>query len=177
MTRRLVVVAIALVAGAAVAGPPERVIDLPETPAEIVLPTGWTELPLPEVANKPVAAYRSPAGVSVVITRAGLHNPEAWSERKRGAYVDQVEAGVSAAADGYQRKKRTILKVQGVPAADLELSRKVDGAREDVLMRFLFFRTYTLTLAATGSREQLRKDRTALEAVVRRFGPPKGYVP
>ena len=177
MIRGAAVATVLALSASAVAGPGERVIDLPETPAELVLATGWTEVALPEIPNKPVAAYRSPAGIAVVITRAGLHNPEAWSERKRGAYVDEVEKGVSAAAGGYQRKKRTVLKVSGVPAADIELSRLVDGVREDVVIRFLFFRTYTLTLAASGPRAAMRKDRAALDALVRRFGPPKGYVP
>ena len=121
-------------------------IDLPDTPAEITVPATWTATPIPEVAARPVAAYESPAGARVVITRAGAHNPEAWSERRRTKYADQVEAGVTAATEGYQRKRRAIQKVNGVPVMDLELSRVVGGKREDVVLRFVFFRTYTLTV-------------------------------
>jgi hypothetical protein len=151
----------------------DKPIDLPDTPAEITLPPTWTETPIPDVTARPVVAYESPAGAHVVITRAGAHNPLAWSERSRPKYADQVEAGVTAATDGYIRKRRTIQKVNGVPVMDLELSRKVAGVREDVVMRFVFFRTYTLTLAAVMSR----KDRPAVDAIAKSFGPPKGYIP
>jgi hypothetical protein len=148
-------------------------IDLPDTPAEITVPASWTPTPIPEVAARPVAAYESPAGARVVITRAGAHNPEAWSERRRTKYADQVEAGVTAATEGYQRKRRAIQKVNGVPVMDLELSRVVGGKREDVVLRFVFFRTYTLTVAAVAPG----KDRAAVAAIVKSFGPPKGYDP
>lgn len=170
MTRAVVVVVVSLISAPAAADKP---IDLPNTPAEITLPAGWSETPIPEVAARPVVAYQSAAGAHVVITRAGAHNPLAWSVRNRTRYADQVEAGVTAATSGYTRKRRTIQKVNGVPVMDLELSRKVDGAREDVVMRFVFFRTYTLTLAAIAAK----KDRAALDAIVKSFGPPKGYIP
>ena len=38
---------------------------------------------------------------------------------------------------------------------------------------FVFFRTYTLTLAAITSK----KDRAAVDAILKSFGPPKGYIP
>jgi hypothetical protein len=165
-------------AGTAAAGDAERPggdtpIDLPETPAEITIPANWTSTPIPDVVAKPVVAYESPAGAHVVITRAGAHNPLAWAERTRTKYADQVEAGVTAATEGYQRKKRSIQKVNGVPTMDLEISRLVDGERETVKMRFVFFRTYTLTLAATAPA----KDRSTVDAILASFGPPKGYIP
>lgn len=169
---RAVLVALVFASSTAAAGT-DQPIDLPDTPAEITVPPNWTVTPIPEVTAKPVAAYESPAGAHVVITRAGAANPQAWLERTRAKYADQVEAGVTAATDGYQRKRRSIQKVNGVPTMDLELSRVVDGTREDVVMRFVFFRTYTLTLAAVGPS----KDRGAIEAIVKSFGPPKGYIP
>jgi hypothetical protein len=168
---------VARATAAPAATPPPTVdgtpIDLPDTPAEITVPATWAAAPIPEVAARPVAAYESPAGARVVITRAGAHNPEAWSERRRTKYADQVEAGVTGATEGYQRKRRAIQKVNGVPVMDLELSRVVGGKREDVVMRFVFFRTYTLTVAAVAPG----KDRAAVAAIVKSFGPPKGYDP
>lgn len=164
---------IALAAAAAPAAADDTPIDLPDTPAEITVPANWTSSDIPDVRAKPVVAYESPAGGHVVITRAGAYNPQAWIERTRAKYCDEVETGVSAATDGYKRKKRSIQKVNGVPTMDLEMSREVDGKREDVVMRFVFFRTYTLTLAAIGPA----KDKASIAAIAKSFGPPKGYVP
>jgi hypothetical protein len=170
---RLAVAAGFVLALAAPAAADDTPIDLPDTPAEITVPANWTTSTIPDVRAKPIVAYESPAGGHVVITRAGAYNPQAWIERTRAKYCDEVETGVSAATDGYQRKKRSIQKVNGVPVMDLELTREVDGKREDVVMRFVFFRTYTLTLAAVGPA----KDRTAIAAIAKSFGPPKGYDP
>lgn len=173
MTRSLALSAILLASAATTAAADDTPIDLPDTPAEITVPANWTTSAIPEVRAKPVVAYESPAGGHVVITRAGAYNPQAWIERTRTKYCDEVETGVSAATDGYQRKKRSIQKVNGVPVMDLELTRDVDGKREDVTMRFVFFRTYTLTMAAVGPA----KDKAAISAIAKSFGPPKGYVP
>jgi hypothetical protein len=162
-------IVVALAAPAAADGP----IDLPSTPAEVTIPASWSSAEIPEVASAPVAAYKSPGGTHVVITRAGAYNPQAWSARGREKYCDEVERGVSGATDGYQRKRRTVQKVNGVPTMDLEISRKVDGVREEVVMRFLFFRTYTLTLAAVLPS----KDKSSVTSILKSFGPPKGYVP
>jgi hypothetical protein len=182
------VVGLALGAGQAAAGPSagsgagasgaggaaaSGAIDLPDTPAEITVPGSWKVSALPDVEGKPVAAYESNAGGRVVITRANAHNPEAWLQRTRTRYADAVEAGVAKATEGYKRKTRTVQKVNGVPCMDLEISRTVDGVKEDVVLRFVFFRTYTLTAAAIGPK----KDRAAITAILRSFGPPKGYIP
>jgi len=173
MTGRLAVSLLLVLAAAAPAAADDTPIDLPDTPAEITVPANWTTSDIPDVRAKPVVAYESPAGGHVVITRAGAYNPQAWIERTRAKYCDEVETGVSAATDGYKRKKRSIQKVNGVPTMDLELTRDVDGKREDVVMRFVFFRTYTLTMAAVGPA----KDKAAITAIAKSFGPPKGYVP
>jgi hypothetical protein len=148
-------------------------IDLPDTPAVITVPGTWKASTLPDVEARPVAAYESASGGRVVITRANAHNPEAWLERTRARYVDAVEAGVEKATAGYKRKARTVQKVNGVPCMDLEITRTVDGVKEDVTLRFVFFRTYTLTAAAVGPK----KDKAAIAAILKSFGPPKGYIP
>ena len=183
------VVGLALLAGQATAGPSGSAsgsgastgtatgsgtpIDLPDTPAVITVPGTWKTSTLPDVEAPPVAAYESASGGRVVITRASAHNPEAWLERTRARYVDAVEAGVEKATTGYKRKARTVQKVNGVPCMDLEITRTVDGVKEDVTLRFVFFRTYTLTAAAVGPK----KDRAAIAAILKSFGPPKGYIP
>jgi hypothetical protein len=172
---RAAVVVAALAALAALAAPAaaDGPIDLPETPAEITIPDSWRTSEIPEVRSRPVVAYESAGGALVVITRAGAYNPQAWAERTRAKYCDEVERGVSDATNKYQRRRRSIQKVNGVPTMDLEISREVDGVKEDVVMRFVFFRTYTLTLAAVGPS----KERSTLQSIAKSFGPPKGYVP
>jgi hypothetical protein len=64
-----------------------------------------------------------------------------------------------------------VQKVKGLPTMDLELTRVVEGRRETVAMRFLFFRTYTLTLAASGTRDAMKRDRKALDRLISRFAP------
>jgi hypothetical protein len=168
------------------------VLDLADTPTVLVIDDStWSVIALAKQAPPPsekdkfsilppprppepdvsVAIVKSKSGIAAAVTRASAPNPDAWRERTRAAYVDEIERGVSSIA-GYKRVKRVVSKVNGVPAMDLEFTRTVDGKRETVVARFLFWRTYTLTLAASGTKDAMRRDRKKLDQLIKRFGPP-----
>lgn len=127
---------VATVAPAAVADP----LDLPNTPASIEVPSGWTRFDVPGV----VAAFRGPHGVVAAVTRAPVANPDAWRSKTRAAYLARIERGAVAASPGQRVVKRHAGTVGRVPALDLEL-RRADGTR--VVIRVLAYRTHTIAVA------------------------------
>lgn len=138
-------------------------ITLPRTKVVLDLPGTWTKL---DHANL-VAAYRSPEGLALAVTRAQVPNPDAWRPKTRDTYADQIERGAIAAVAGQRRIGRKLGEANGVPALDLEL-RRADGTT--VVLRVLLFRTYALALAI-----EIPKGKSLDEArsITTRFAPPK----
>lgn len=154
VTRALL--ALLVLAGGAAAD----VVDLPNTRATVTVDAAWTSVTAPGL----VAAYKTQAGHLLAITRAQVPNTDAWREKTRDAYVDQIERGLVAAGD--KRTERKVHTLHGVPVLDAEL-RKKDGAT--VLVRILLFRTYALSLAIEVPRGA---DGKLARAVVATFTPP-----
>jgi hypothetical protein len=157
---------------------PAAPIDLPDSPAELRLDPAWQAIAVPPgTAEPPVAAWRHPTGAVLVVTRAAAPNPDAWRVKSRPAYADEVEAGTRAAAAGYRRRARSMHDVRGVPALDLSFRRGHGASAEVVSMRFLFFRTHTMTAAVAVPDARWRKAQRTAEAAVTGLGLPEGYVP
>ena len=126
--------------------------------------------------------------VVLVVSRGDASNPRAWSKRRRPSLLAEVEAGLAAAASKYRKigKGRDFFAA-GVPAFDFELERDVpvtsdDGIatkhrRERVVVRFLFFRTYTLVLTIAGPPKAVRAARGESDRVRASFSPPADYQP
>lgn len=171
MGRRGLAVGVTLIIGAAASNRaasalprPAAIVDLPETPAQLVLDEKW--LAEPDGADdadrsglmRVVALYRdrgSATGLSLVVMRFDAPNAAAWRPTTRAAYLDDIEAGIAAACPsaasavrtscrGYRRIKRVLFHSQGVPAMDLHA---VNQAGATLLFRLLLFRTYTILAA------------------------------
>jgi hypothetical protein len=138
-------------------------IALPRTKALLQLPTGWKQLD----ATSLVAAYRSPSGLVLAITRAQVPNFDAWRDQTRVAYADQIERGAIGAAPGQRKLARKLRDAGGVPALDLEL-RRADGTT--LVLRMLLFRSYTLALAIEVPRGTTLDEARGITA---KFAPPK----
>jgi hypothetical protein len=142
---------------------PAAIVDLPDTPAQLVLDEKW--LAEPDGADdadgsglmRVVALYRdrgSATGLNLVVMRFDAPNAAAWRPTTRAAYLDDIEAGIAAACPsaasagtscrGYRRIKRVLFHSQGVPAMDLHA---VNQAGATLLFRLLLFRTYTILAA------------------------------
>jgi hypothetical protein len=156
-------------------------LDLPDTPAELTLPAGWTPLPLPPTAAvAPLGAWHHPSGATLVVTRAAAPNPDAWREKTRAAHAEEVEAGTRAAAPRYQRRERRLLDVAGVPAMELSFRRAVGASgreREVVSIRFLFFRTHTVSVAIAVPEKRWNRARGVAKAGMAALALPAGYAP
>jgi hypothetical protein len=140
------------------------VITLPNSKVTIDLPKTWTA----QQAEGVVLGAKGPASEILAITRAPVPNPDAWRTKKRDAYVDQIERGVSAKVKGYKRVSRKLLEVATVPVLELEAKRD-DGAT--LVFRILLYRTYALALAIEVPKRGSPKDARAIAAS---FTPASG---
>jgi hypothetical protein len=176
----LAAIAVVTIAAAPAAAQPPAALDLPDTPAELTLPAGWQPLALPPDATvAPIGAWHHPSGATLVVTRAAAPNPDAWREKTRAAHADEVEAGTRAAAPRYQRRERRLLEVAGVPALELSFRRAVGPGkgREVVAIRFLFFRTHTVSVAVAVPEARWGKARGVARAALGALALPAGYAP
>lgn len=134
----------------------------------------WTELPAPERDDagdaRIVAGYRhADSDALVAITRVEVANPRAW--RSDEGFFDEVEAGVESASARFERFHERQQRVGAVPALDLGFRRDTERGREVVLMRFLFFRRYTLALALRAPARSWRRHQRTFRALVESFTP------
>lgn len=163
--------AIALMAGHAVAG-----VRVAEHQFQLDQLDGWSELPGAERGDAAnvliVAGYRHAGGALLAITRMGLANPRAWGDDDD--FFAEVEAGIESASARYQRFHRRQQRVNKVPALDLGFRRDTERGREVVLMRFLFFRRYTLALALRAPAPAYRRHERAFRALLESFTPYLG---
>jgi len=141
---------------------------------------GWRELPASERGDAAdvliVAGYHhAGSGAVLAITRMAIANPRAWDDDDDDFFAE-VEAGIESTSARYQRFHRRQQRVNKVPALDLGFRRDSERGREVVLMRFLFFRRYTLALAlrvpAPAHRRHERAFRALLESFAPYLGPP-----
>jgi hypothetical protein len=132
-------VAIALATGIAHA---ETIVELPDTPTQLVLDDAWHQIETK--GAQPVAAYRHEAGLVLAVTRADTPNADAWIGARKQAYADAVERGIRDALPGYKRLSKRLVDAAGIPVLDVE-ARRAGGAT--VVLRVLLYRTYALSLA------------------------------
>jgi hypothetical protein len=138
---------------------------------------GWSELPGGARGDAGsllmVAGYRhAGSGALLAITRMNLANPRAW--RDDDDFFAEIESGIESASARYQRFHHRQQRVSKVPALDLGFRRDSERGREVVLMRFLFFRRYTLALALRVPAPAYRRHERALRTLVTSFAP---YLP
>lgn len=169
-------------------------LELADTPATMSLDERWRPVePAPAYPPtlpadrlgpaKLVAAYRRPdrrgakVDASLVVVRFDAPNPAMWRKATRRAALEALEealhASCAAAATAARCAKlgaRKELMLGQVPAAQW----RARARGRTVLMRMLFFRTYTLAALAEvprGSRE-LAAARAAIESFAPPLAPP-----
>jgi hypothetical protein len=135
---------------------------------------GWSELPVRDRGDagnlQVVAGHRhARSGAVLAITRMNLVSPRSRDHEE--AFLAGVEDGIENASARYQRFHRRQQRVARVPALDLGFRRDSARGREVVLMRFLFFRRYTVALAVRVPARAYRRHERALRKLVESFEP------
>ena len=138
------------------------VVAIPNTKATFTVEDSWKVATAPSI----VTAYRGPKGETLAITRAQVPNADAWREKTRAKYIEDVERGALAAIKGAKRVSHKVGEANGVPTLDLEV-RRDDGAT--IVLRYLLFRTYALALAIEVPRGTAAADARAIAST---FAPP-----
>jgi hypothetical protein len=139
-------------------------VPLPDTKAQLDVPASWTALP---THRDLVAAYKSPTGHVLAVTRAKVPNVSAWIKDSREAYAVEIERGALAAAPDQVKVSRKISEVNGMPAFDLEL-RRPGGIT--IVLRVVLFRSYALAATIEVPKGG---DVEVARAILARFAPPK----
>lgn len=137
-------------------------VVLPNTKATFSVDDAWKVVAAPSI----VAAYRGPKGEVLAVTRAQVPNADAWREKTRGKYIEDVERGAMAAIKGAKRISHEVGETNGVPTLDLVVKRE-DGAV--IVIRYLLFRTYALAIAIEVPRGGSPSEARAIAAS---FAPP-----
>lgn len=136
----------------------------------IEVPEGWSGTGASAGEPVIVSGYRHErSGARLAITRVDYPNPGAW--RQKDAFFEEVEDGVREAAPGYTRLHRQRRRLGKVPAMDLFFRRRTGDGTQVVLLRFLFFRRYTLALALASPARAYRRHGRAHRALVDGFVP------
>lgn len=143
---------------------------LPETRATLDLDTRTWRTVEPTPAGL-VAAYTTTTG-ALAITKTRIPNPDAWRDKTRDAYVDEIERGVATSVPGYKRTKRTIVSAADTPRKDGTgeapyVDIEATTSRNTVLvMRVLLYRTYALSIVVETPRSGTASARSAARALV-----------
>jgi hypothetical protein len=161
-----------LALAAAAAAADTRAVTDEQHRYQLEVPARWQPAgPLPDTGGAAVAGWRDPGSdAALAISRVDYPNPDAW--RNRQPFFDEVENGLAAATAGFERLHRRVHRLGRVPAMDLFFRHRGPGDGDEiVLMRFLFFRTYSMTLALSLPAGDYRASRRALAALVDSFQP------
>lgn len=159
-TALVALVAAGLAAGVAQA---ETVVEVPKSSARLTLDDGWWRRTHTFPDN--IEIYEHERGSRLVLTRADIPNPDAWVDRKRQAYVDQVEKGIARSVAGYKRVARKVGRAGSVPTLDLEAK---TSRGTTLVIRVLLYRTYSVS---AGIEVPERGDVAAARAILKAFGP------
>jgi hypothetical protein len=138
---------------------------------------GWSELPVTGRRDDTetalvVAGHRHATGALLAITRMNVSNQRAW--RQDDGFFAEVEAGVERASPGYDRFHRKQHRAGSVPVLDLAFRQRTARGREVVLMRFLFFRRYTVVFALRAPASAYRRHDRTWRALHESFTPTSG---
>jgi len=115
-----------------------------------------------------VAAFRGPS-LRAAITRVSAPNHRAW--RKDVQFFKEVEDGLARSVPSYKRLRQRQHKLGKVPALDLDFRRQRGSSAEQVVARFLFFRTFTITLMVAIPAKASRLERKRVLELRETFKP------
>ncbi len=135
------------------------------------LPAGWQATTPAEGAETIVAAFANPRTEQyLAVTRIGY--PNRAVRRDRARFFAQVEEGLRKTTPGYARMTRKQRRFAHVQVLDLSFRHTPAGRDDEVIaVRFLFFRTFSLSLAVASKARRYRRQRRSTAALIGSFRP------
>lgn len=136
------------------------------------LGSGWTVLPQPDDARTPLAGYRHRGyDALIAINRVDYPNIPAWRTKERDAYFDEIERGIRATVTDYKRLGQDRGRLRNIPFYQVTFRHRSDDGRRMVLMRFIFYRRYSVSMSLDVPARSYRKNKKALQKIRDTFAP------
>lgn len=139
---------------------------------QLELSDAWIAVDIEENEDGRLAGYTHESGAALAITRVTYPNLDARRTRTKKAFFARVEKGIEDAAKGYERLSRKESKSGSVPLFDLTYRHeRADGTKEVVYLRFIFHRTYSVSLAIAVPDGAYKANKRANTAIIKSFKP------
>jgi hypothetical protein len=142
-------------------------IELTPSPATLTLTSAW-QARAHRDSSAIVVVYQHTSGPTMVVHRVAVPGISAWRRAEREGFVDEIVSGLLASAPSLTLQRRRLVTTGAIPALDLHLARD----DQQVLMRMLFFRTYTLTAVAALPAKVPANLRKQIESALDSFAVP-----
>jgi hypothetical protein len=135
---------------------------------ELTVPTGFAATtPADGAETILLARTHAASGEAMAVTHVAYPNPK----RKDKAYRDQVVAGIAAATRDFRQLERSDRVLATVPVTDVVFRHRTGDEARVTSVRFLFFRTFTVMLTATGPGPSYRRAKRTRAALISSFQP------
>ena len=165
-----VAVAVALPALVATAGSAK--INNAKQHYKLTLSDAWTVVDIDANDEGRLAGFTADGGAIAAVTRVSYPNIDARRRKTKKAFFALVEKGVEQSATAYERLHRKQSTSGSVPFLDITYRHeRADGTKEVVFLRFLFHRTYSLSLVVTIPDEAYKAGRRAHNKLITSFKP------
>jgi hypothetical protein len=139
---------------------------------QLKLSDTWTAIEIADNDEGRLAGYTHDSGAILAITKVAFPNIDARRTKTKKAFFARVEKGVEDAAKDYERLHRKQSKSGRVPLFDLTYRHeRADGTSEVVYLRFIFHRTYSVSLAIAIPDEAYKANKKANAKLVKTFKP------
>jgi hypothetical protein len=129
---------------------------------QLHLPAGWRRIKASPGSEKLLVSYRDGSGQVLAVVQASHPNRGAWRNRKE--FFDHVEAGFKKATTGYKQLYRRVRKLGRVPSMEIDFTHEREGRTEMVMVKIIFFRTFTLSLSIAGDGSHRKRNNTVLRS-------------
>lgn len=138
------------------------------------LPVGWQAATPVAGTESIITAFVAPGSErELAVTRVDYPNRAAG--RDPSTFFAQVEAGLQRSSPGYTRLARKQRRFAHVRVLDLTFRHSPAQRDAEVMaIRFLFFRTFSLSLAVAGKASRYRRQRRSTQAILASFRPHLG---
>lgn len=147
-------------------------VQSPEHRYQVRLGSEWRALPVAPDSRIPQAGFEHGAsGATLAINRIDYPNLAAWRKKSFPTYADEIEEGFRAAVRGYQRDARRTHKIGNIPSLDLTFRHRADSGDQQVHVRMIFYRRYSLSCVASIPVKARRRHQRAPRDAVASFEP------
>jgi hypothetical protein len=135
------------------------------------LPAGWQATTPAAGTETILAAFENPKSEQyLAVTRVGY--PNRAVSRHPSSFYAEVEEGLRKTTPGYKKLARKQRRFAHVRVLDLSFRHTPAGRDDEVIaIRFLFFRTFSLSLAVASKASRYRRQRRSTAALVSTFRP------